>query len=136
MKMYIPEIGDYIHLGKDWSFNLFNEHRNLKLIRYFKREACALLVKNARDDYNHSRISVEEYNEIWKKNAWPDLSTEVTLPAESILKIDRIYIRKGNTKYSSVSFYLVDYSGKKPKSYRFWAKLADVNNIEFNKIEI
>lgn len=59
----------------------------------------------------------------------------VTIPANSLLKLDRIYIRKGNSEYDSLSFYLKDIAGEKPKilgkSGRFWAKLEDCNNIKF-----
>ena len=71
-------------------------------------------------------------------------SINVTIPAGTVLKVDRIYIRKGNSEYSSITFYAKDLgeitrrpsywnrSGKptKKKSLRFWAKLSDCNNIE------
>jgi hypothetical protein len=94
-----------------------------------------------------------EYVNYWKDfKEWSDkceiLGKDVialTLPAETTLKVDRIYIRKGASDYSSVTFFAsglgevlvkprwIFGSGKekKKKSLRFWAKLADCNNIEF-----
>lgn len=68
---------------------------------------------------------------------------DVTIEAGQKLKIDRIYIRKGISDYSSVTFYATGlgkvlhknrWSDKaKNKAIRFWAKLSDVNKIEFEK---
>ena len=66
----------------------------------------------------------------------------VTIPAGSILKVDRIYIRKGAKDFSSITFYVrglgeitrtENWTNRKTtrKSLRFWAKLADCNTIEF-----
>jgi len=66
-------------------------------------------------------------------------SLSVELPIGTILTIDRIYIRKGMSNFSSVTFYAknLEGSGKKgkTKALRFWAKLDDCDNIEFKKIE-
>lgn len=53
---------------------------------------------------------------------------EVIFEKNTILKIDRIYIRKGNKDYSSISFWVK--SGLY-KGARFWAKLEDCNKIKF-----
>ena len=65
---------------------------------------------------------------------------EVTFKAGSMFKVDRVYIRKGVSDYSSLTFNAVKgkdtiavYNGKEfvmaKKGARFWAKLSDVNNI-------
>lgn len=58
------------------------------------------------------------------------------IPKDSTLIVDRIYVRKGNEQFNSVSFYWKDKPlGKGFKKYvRFWAKLEDVNKIKFNEI--
>lgn len=108
MKLYVPEIGDRLRLIKDWTFNLYNERRNSSLRTHFGLETTW-----SRDDY-----------------------AEVTIPAGTILKVDRIYIRKGMEGYSSISFYsegIGNGSGSfgRPKTARFWAKLEDCNRIDF-----
>ena len=69
----------------------------------------------------------------------------VTLPAGTELKVDRIYIRKGASDYSSITFYVTNLgkvfvnpvhnpkNKKNKSSLRFWAKLSDCNNIVFKK---
>lgn len=106
MKLYIPEIGDQIVLTNDWTFNLYYEYRNSSLME-----------------------------KIGEKFNWSDLSMKakaVTIVKGTTLKVDRIYIRKGNSEYSSLTFYIVsgDWKGA-----RFWAKLKDVNNIEFDEVK-
>ncbi len=80
------------------------------------------------------QASLKIWNEWYEKlkviNKYPHI--EVNIPKNSILKVDRIYIRKGNKDYSSISFYWNDNPTK--KKIRFWAKLDDCNNIECDVI--
>lgn len=104
-QLHIPPLGGELVLAKDWTFNLFAEHRNMGLFQ-------ALKIKEPRD-----------------KNGYydPKLSTPVTLPAGTLLIVRRYYIRQGMTNFDSVTFSAK--IGK--KQHRFWAKLADANKIEF-----
>lgn len=60
----------------------------------------------------------------------------VEIPAGSVLKFDRYYIRQGANDFDSVTFRLEKPEGRRkkgdpePVSGRFWAKLRDVNRIE------
>jgi hypothetical protein len=70
----------------------------------------------------------------------PNLGTPATrhlewmdfqLPTDTILKVDRIYIKKGSPEYNSITFYIETTECpelKKKKGLRFWAKIADVND--------
>jgi len=123
VKLYIPEIGDQLRLTADWTFGLYNEHRNETLM--------------------------EKISDTRKSSAWGNDYAPIpcTIPSGAVLKVDRIYIRKGISEYSSVSFLWVGERTepkvehwnattiKTPrKPVRFWAKLVDVNNIEFEKV--
>jgi len=102
MKLNIPEIGDELILTTPWNFRLYNESRNLKAL-----------------ESKMFGIYPYEYN-----TDYP-----ASLPIKTVLKIDRIYIRKGNSDYSSITFW-----AKHPEiklKQRFWVKLQDANNIEF-----
>jgi hypothetical protein len=125
MKMYIPQIGDTIQLTADWCFSLYNEDRNETLIRFI----------------GDSRIDGMDN---WRRTITAE---PFTMPAGSKLKVDRIYIRKGQDDFSSITFFWVDKRieprfetvtwSSKPQKYparpvRFWARLEDVNNIEFD----
>lgn len=106
MKLFIPEIGTKIKLTADWKFVLYNEYRN----------------RGLRD------IILKPYN-----NAFSGQNIIVTIPEDTILTVDRVYIRKGVSDYSSITFNIS--KKENPKHIyggtRFWAKLSDVNNIEF-----
>lgn len=113
-KLYIPALGDHIQLTTDWTFLLFPEYRNETL-------------------YAHLGL---EYPRTQRIDAKP---TRVTLPAGTELGIDRIYIRRGNKEFDSITFNLLGVPTQKLRygaktRVRFWAKLAAVNTIEFESL--
>ena len=98
--------------------------------------------------------SCPEFVKYWADHKrWNDRAAEImkdkltiTIPTGTTLAVDRIYIRKGASDYSSITFYAKQLGevtipgsrwswgnpkSKKVKAQRFWAKLADCNNIEF-----
>lgn len=112
MKLYIPEIGDIITLSSNWNFSLYEESRNEDLMKVIGQE----FKWNRRDE----------------KRNW-----QVMLPKGTELKIDRIYIRKGVSDYSSLTFFINSSPDTRiTKKIRFWAKLSDVNTIEFDNDNI
>jgi hypothetical protein len=117
MKMYVPACGDFITLKKDWAFKLYHEGRNDKL---WEQET-------GEDFYRH-----------WREPTPPPI--EVKIKKGTLLEIDRVYIRQhakiatsDEDNYDSLSFKKYDEKGK---TIRFWAKLSDVNTIEFDPAEI
>lgn len=114
MRLYIPEIGDEIELEKDWDFTLVNEFRNDALLEKFHPEK----IKERRSSFD------------WKSYGKP-VGT-ITLPKGTILKIDRIYVRKGASDYSSITFITIP-PDKKEKKIRFFASLTEANKIEFSE---
>ncbi len=110
MKMFVPSIGTKLVLTKDWSFDLWSEYRNESL-------------------YNALGIDLDRYS-------YPLTSQVVTLPAGTLLTIDRIYIRKNLDGFDSMTFNMPDPEkiyGKGRK--RFWVKLTDVNTMEFDLVQ-
>jgi hypothetical protein len=102
-------------------YNIFGK---LKVDKYY--EACR---KAERESVSYQRYinELNEYHKLCSERV--QQSILVTIPAGSELIIDRVYIRKGQAEYSSVSFYVDKmFKGCKP---RFWAKLEDVNYIEY-----
>ena len=102
-------------------------------------------------DHKDGKLTYDEVLKIQKKNNYdywkegqdrPKGGT-TTLPKDSELTVDRIYIRKGASEFSSITFRLnslggtpckeVLHFGKKVSSIRFWAKLEDVNKIRISK---
>jgi hypothetical protein len=118
-----------------------------KMFGGFDHDALQKARKEAED-------SCPEFVKYWSDHKeWTDHSNEVmkeklivTIPAGTTLAIDRIYIRKGASDYSSITFYAKQLGevtvpgskwswgsskSKKVKAQRFWAKLTDCNQIEF-----
>lgn len=107
MRINILEIGTEIVLSQPWDFDFYAEMRNKGLGKVLKVY-----------DPNTYHWTLPLYQ-----------SSKVVLPSGTILKVDRIYIRKGRANFSSVTFWAKLPSEK--NSVRFWAKLSDVNNIEY-----
>jgi hypothetical protein len=53
----------------------------------------------------------------------------VTLPKNTELSVDRIYVRNGLQTFDSVTFKIKDCPDPKFKKCRFWTKLSEVNSI-------
>jgi hypothetical protein len=105
MKLQIPDIGDKLTLQNNWSFTLYCEYRNSVLWKIFTD----------------------------KEFSWQDRrlnkTTEVSLPKNTILIVDRVYIRQGAKDFSSLSFRIESCPNKQLNKKRFWAKLLDVNTM-------
>lgn len=106
MKLFMPEIGSKLRLTEDWKFILYSEYRNKKLLTAVGKP-----------------FSYHSNNQNYI----------VTIPEGTVLTIDRVYIHKGVSAYSSVTFNIPKKENPRHKfaGTRFWAKLSDVNNIEF-----
>jgi len=118
IRLFIPTIGTALVLAKDWSFVLHEEYRNFQFSEFFQLG----------------------FNRVWETHAH---FGEISLPAGTVLKIDRIYIRKGGAdmkEFDSVTFFcnphLTAAQAKKQKlpKGRFWAKLQDVNQMMIKEI--
>jgi len=123
-----PNYSDFIRYERHWE-----KHQ----------EACKIAEQNC-----EAYVKYENDTKEWRSKAEPcgkELIT-VTIPAGTVLKIDRIYIRRGLSEYSSLTFSTHDLgntelinpyrakSKKKLSSIRFWAKLADCNNINCERV--
>lgn len=158
MKLFIPEIGTELILTKEWSFKLILEHRNNSIIgkyypnhvieySYYSRHLIDLgfsgkvlrskiLQNKINELYNNNKTETysDDLLDIWNTNKSEWIAQEninnIIFPIGTILKVDRIYIRKGKgmSDYSSITFYAL-FPGEK-KKLRFFSHLSDVNNIE------
>ncbi len=125
MKLFIPEIGDQLHLSKDWWFETVCEHRNISLFDAFD------IPQEKRTD----KIKVNTYYRYVPKLG------DFLIPAGTVLKVDRVYIRKGMEDFSSITFVIVSAPDKRSvkkkdggealKAVRFWVRLQETRNIEF-----
>lgn len=119
-KLFIPACGDRLTLVKPWKFTLYLEHRNT--------------------DFAYTRGLIND------KGRWGvyvpgtrELATvDCTLEAGTILECDRHYIRATaksaksiEDNYDSITWKVV-INGKPARSQRFWVKLPDCYNLEFD----
>lgn len=111
-RLFVPELGTILSLSKDWYFKLYNESRNYMFGQKYD------------PTINKKRFNGWYFDELDKLK-----SMDVVLVAGTNIKLDRIYVRKGQKDYSSLSFHIVNGMFK---GSRFWAKLSDCNNIEFD----
>jgi len=111
---------------------------------YEQRQAAFRKAEEESESYQAYLRAYEDWNLRAKESAVDTI--EVTFPTGTVLAVDRIYIRKGSSDYSSITFYAKGlgesihknrWSGKttKWKAQRFWAKLQDCNNIEFELMD-
>ena len=80
-KFNIPDIGDCFQLVEDWEFPLHLEGRNHTLINRVKPGM----------EYGYGES---------------DNTLLVTLEAGTVLGVDRIYVRKGKSEWSSITFFV------------------------------
>lgn len=81
------------------------------------------------EEYINYINNLNDYNKLVEKIGLKNI--QLTIPQGTELKIDRIYIRKNNSDYSSVSFWVTFKSDK--KKYRFFVSLNDVNKMYYEK---
>ncbi len=115
MNFFVPDIGSLLILNQEWTFTLFNEYRNSTMFN--------LMIKRG-----------EILNSNSKSNQ------VVTIPKKLVIKVDRIYIKKGLSQYSSITFSIPKPKNKSEKlamplnmdyyGVKFWVKLHECNGID------
>ena len=119
-RLFIPTIGTEYILAEDWTFVVQNDARNVTLIKWAGK---------AVPEGNSWYPLGSESNHYWK--AAP-VMVDATLPKGTVLRVDRIYIRKGAKAFDSLTFYTPGLKAEhqcQMKSLRFFASLDDVNNM-------
>lgn len=126
-RLYIPACGDRLRLTKDWTFDLYLEHRNMK----FAKELA--LLQAGEGGYG-----------VWERARYGKLARrKATLTAGTVIECDRVYIRQYNkgrisleNDYDSITWKVTKVKGKEGKgkpSGRFWVKLPDCYSVRFEQ---
>lgn len=154
-RLFIPEIGTEITLAEHCTLTIYPERRNHKLLEKLGYtgfptfwpddtgleeyvDFCLTSEQDAEFDelFAKSQKNTDDFDrETWTKERkkfyqkYKDVLVQnvpLLLVDGTVLKVDRIYIRKGNKEYSSLTFYAKNgpYKGQ-----RFWAKLDEVNQL-------
>jgi hypothetical protein len=125
MKMFIPAVGYRIKLTDEWKFSLHLEHRNDTLL--------ALVVKDIQEVIhdNSDRFVGQNYDSGYRYIA-------CSMPAGTVLEVDRVFVKTMNKTASvqddcdSLTFKVIEHpTFDVKKKIRFWTKLSDVNNIDY-----
>ena len=125
----IPSIGDHLRLLEDWEFTLYAEKRILNMAKAIE----AIPMDAARYKWESKKALGQTHYDMedWGK---------VTIPAGTVLTVDRIYVRKNLGEYDSVSFIIVkntcsdDRIARRGFIVRFWAKLNEVNGLSVEPV--
>lgn len=124
-KLFVPAIGDRLTLTAPWEFTLSLERRNLK----FAAEQGLLTDAEKKERWNIF-VGTDRAQRHLKV-------VKASLPAGTVLEVDRVYIRQFNKSalsddvdFDSITFK-VTRDGKPVKNQRFWTKLPDAYGIEF-----
>lgn len=136
MKLFIPELGTKLRLTKTHHISIQIEDRNESMFEkfyfdafakykvarihagklYWKHEPGILRYQGNTPAYKEAAAAADAL-----KSKVP---TKFKLEKGTILEVDRIYIRQGGAKYSSVTFKI-----REKKVLRFWLSLAVVNTL-------
>ena len=112
MKIFIPTVGTKLVVVEPWTFTLHDEYRNFDFWT----------------DMTGKEPPRHKYSDGWSsKYAGGAAPIPITIPIATILQVDRIYIRKGNSTYDSISFKVL--AGSPIRKGRFWVKLHEVNEL-------
>lgn len=143
-QLFIPAVGTELTLAEPWQFTVVNERRNQTLVEWMTGEP---VTGGPYCFFPLGEVTDERGCRDWQKSQ--RLTTTCTFPAGTVLKIDRIYLRKGNKDahdYDSITFICKglkapstrtlwsrtdrkDRVQKVKAAVRFFAKLEDVNRM-------
>lgn len=119
--LFIPACGDRITLTADWEFLLYLEHRNTKFA-----EARNLIQPLTGSRWTRDVWEGESYRSGYRK-------VPASLPKGTVLEVDRVYLRQHSKSATDESndFDSITWKVVGQKHGRFWTKLADANQIQF-----
>jgi len=123
MKMLVPNTKTELILLVPWTFRLYDERRNDTLVKNLGTSFAPPTQQLGMTGYGGYRYYRDEKSRPYQT---------VTLPAGTVLRTSRVYIRQGTAdSYDSITFTIKETSLKGPTNKkvtgRFWAKLGDIN---------
>ena len=146
-KFFVPNLGTLMLLAEPWTFKLYFERRNEKLLKTVlpTLDKWGWCYKNVTEDSFTDRIIPDEvkwepamteqqladaYKSYGATNNKDNPYVEVTLPIGTQLSVARIYIKQGGESFNSITFRTTKMGPiKELRSKRFWVKLRDANTI-------
>ena len=130
VKLNIPHLKNELILIEDWLANIHCESRNTQFVLTALNVDKKELKKNGKSIYDE----IDRFYGINRNDGsipWHQRSKyyiTVTIPKDTKLIVDRIFIRAGASNYDSVTFRIP--KTKKSKLHgRFWVKLDNANEL-------
>jgi hypothetical protein len=122
-KLFVPACGDRITIAQPWQFKLYLEHRNM----VFAKEHNLVPNTGTHNWWGITHPGTNNY-----------VTVDHVIDPGTILECDRVYIRATSKSadtvedsYDSITWKIV-VNGKAAKKGRFWVKLSDCYNLEFD----
>ena len=154
MRMFIPTIGTKLRLTDEWRCTLKQESRNWLTIDLLTpgEETAADRYNAAWDMDWRGAYQLPEAERMAllaasqrRTDAFNEAQFDLVLPVDTVLSIDRIFIRKHLDQFDSITFQIEDcpeerfrskkMGGTAKRKPRFWVKLDEANTIEFDLVE-
>ncbi len=141
MKQNITKFGDYLHLEEDWTFTLTGDDRSRKMWCIVNKITTTKYWDVRNTMYHHeTRINdryLDRYGNPHKYDVLVPNTCTVTLSKGTILCVARIYLRKGLTKFDSLTFTINKKlnKGNPFAGCRFFASLDDCSKFEYTLLE-
>jgi hypothetical protein len=133
MHLFIPPLGTKLRLVWDYTFLIESEYRNRSIYEALDLGECSYSPMR-RVGWSREAGSVYE----------PIPPKPVSLVKDTILIVDRIFIRKGLGDFDSITFIVDDgpdkrlctkkKGGTRSKAVRFWVKLDQVNGLRVDEV--
>jgi len=137
-RFFIPTIGTTIKIIKDTPVTIWVEHRNSKLLEKIIPGYTGRLCWHNHHPgevppeikWTSRTTECADYTGRKSHIEWRNYYTEWTIPKDTRLVVDRVYIRKGKDMkdFDSITFRIEKQKGSKLTG-RFWLKRSDVNNL-------
>ena len=143
MRIFIPELSTKLKVMKDFVFET-NEYEMYELGQktpgftvlsdnYSKHDNYLRDCNNALNRWRRSKLDAD-YVEVLriKEEGSENSSLKILVKIDSgmILNVERVYIRKGASDYSSLTFRAMQYKNEKLNNVRFYVALKYVNTMD------
>lgn len=103
MKLFIPRVGDKIKLNENWNCSIESEYRNDKIF-----DALG----------------------IQRDNSVQGTAISISMPKDTVLRVDRLYVRAPASQYDSITFTVESSPLPGIEKARFWVKVTEANQME------
>lgn len=129
-RFFIPTIGTTIKLIKDTPVTIWVESRNVDFLETILPHYPHGRLCWTREEHKDLPKSMKCVKRVYDNYTSYDYCADYTLPKDTIMVVDRVYIRKGKDmkEFDSITFRIRKEKGNKIHG-RFWLKRSDVNNL-------